>query len=115
MEVLRKNIPHVDLIQGTFVVTVNAKLLKMVDHRRDEVAVELLCAETFEVIRTVASARFAPKDSPVIPSRAIETMLFLEDKFAISQDYFVTVQSEIRPHMRKVLAVWLVEVSFKHR
>ncbi|OQR67381.1 G1/S-specific cyclin-D3-like [Tropilaelaps mercedesae] len=70
---------------------------------------ELLCAESFEIIRNPGGALLAPRDRAVDPSRAICSMLFIEDKYAISRDYFVTMQSEVRPHMRKVLAVWMIE------
>lgn len=71
---------------------------------------ELFCGERLEGTRSPV-APIAPWDSAVSSKRVVEKLLYLEDKFAVSQDYFLTVQSEIRPHMRKVLAGWMMEVS----
>lgn len=81
------------------------------EFRREELSVELLCAETFEVPRSDGTARLAPRDRAVQHKRTIGSMMHIEQKYSISQDYLLRVQSEIRPRMRRVLASWLLEVS----
>lgn len=53
----------------------------------------------------------APVDFNLLnDDRGIENLLFLEDFYRVHSNYFLHVQTEIKPWMRKTLANWMLEV-----
>lgn len=42
--------------------------------------------------------------------RVLHNLLFMEDKYLPSSDYFKCVQSEVKPFMRRIVASWMLEV-----
>lgn len=51
-------------------------------------------------------------EDPVLTqdSRVLTNLIQRQDNFHI-EDYFSTVQTEIRPHMRKIVSDWMLEVT----
>lgn len=66
---------------------------------------ELLCCE---------GTRHAPRAGPdprlLGDQRVLQSLLRLEDRYVPRASYFQCVQKEIKPHMRKMLAYWMLEV-----
>jgi hypothetical protein len=53
----------------------------------------------------------APVDVKLVEDeRTLKHLLHLEDYYRVQSNYFVYVQSEIKPWMRKTLASWMLEV-----
>ena len=52
---------------------------------------------------------------PVIleDSRVFQNMLDIEEFYVAATNYFVNMQSEIKPHMRKIVTDWMLEVKGK--
>lgn len=50
---------------------------------------------------------------PVIleDNRVFQNMLDIEEFYVAATNYFATTQSEIKPHMRKIVTDWMLEVS----
>lgn len=67
---------------------------------------QLLCCE-------VDSIRRAHQDENLLNDRVLQTMLKAEENYLPSPNYFKCVQKEIIPKMRKILATWMLEVSFQ--
>lgn len=67
---------------------------------------ELLCCE---------GTRHAPRAGPdprlLGDQRVLQSLLRLEERYVPRASYFQCVQREIKPHMRKMLAYWMLEVS----
>ncbi|KAE8606539.1 hypothetical protein XENTR_v10010772 [Xenopus tropicalis] len=64
---------------------------------------ELLCCE-------VDTIRRAHLDRNLITDRVLQTMLKAEETCCPNVSYFKCVQKEILPHMRKIVATWMLEV-----
>ena len=66
---------------------------------------ELLCCE---------GTRHAPRAGPdprlLGDQRVLQSLLRLEERYVPRASYFQCVQREIKPHMRKMLAYWMLEV-----
>lgn len=69
-------------------------------------SMELLCCE---------GSRHAPRAGPdprlLGDHRVLQSLLRLEERYVPRASYFQCVQKEIKPHMRKMLAYWMLEVS----
>uniref|UniRef100_A0A8D2CQ99 Cyclin D3 n=1 Tax=Sciurus vulgaris TaxID=55149 RepID=A0A8D2CQ99_SCIVU len=65
---------------------------------------ELLCCE---------GTRHAPRAGPdprlLGDQRVLQSLLRLEERYVPRASYFQCVQKEIKPHMRKMLAYWMLE------
>lgn len=79
---------------------------------------ELLCAERVspgsgESARPGPSpASLAAASDPVLlRRRVLDNLLRTEERYAVTANYFGTVQTEITPHMRRLVAEWMLEVS----
>lgn len=66
---------------------------------------QLLCCE-------VDSIRRAYQDVNLLNDRVLQTMLKAEENYLPSPNYFKCVQKDIVPKMRKILATWMLEVSY---
>lgn len=72
-------------------------------------AADLFCCE-----RLQPDLRKAEKDPVIfVDARVISNLLHLEKQYIPSCDYFTTVQTDMKPFMRKVVTTWMLEVSFK--
>uniref|UniRef100_A0A8C6DKM3 G1/S-specific cyclin-D3 n=1 Tax=Moschus moschiferus TaxID=68415 RepID=A0A8C6DKM3_MOSMO len=71
---------------------------------------ELLCCE---------GTRHAPRAGPdprlLGDQRVLQSLLRLEERYVPRASYFQCVQREIKPHMRKMLAYWMLEVCEEQR
>lgn len=82
---------------------------------------ELLCAErvspgSSERGCSVAAAPLAAAPDPVMLRRRVLTnLLRTEERYAVTTNYFGAVQTEITPHMRRLVAEWMLEVSALRR
>lgn len=82
---------------------------------------ELLCAErvspgSSERGRPAAAAPLAAAPDPVMLRRRVLTnLLRTEERYAVTANYFGAVQTEITPHMRRLVAEWMLEVSAPRR
>lgn len=54
----------------------------------------------------------ADQDPIFLDDRCLENLLKTEDKHLTGCDYFKTVQKDIDPVMRKIVAEWIIEVNF---
>jgi hypothetical protein len=67
---------------------------------------DLLCAER------LADCRLAERDRVIFEDmRVLQNLLDLETLYTPTCNYFGTVQKDIQPFMRKVVATWMLEVS----
>lgn len=79
---------------------------------------ELLCAERVSP-GSGESARPGPppaslaaaSDPVLLRRRVLDNLLRTEERYAVTANYFGTVQTEITPHMRRLVAEWMLEVS----
>ncbi|CAG4940424.1 G1/S-specific cyclin-D3 [Colias croceus] len=77
---------------------------------------ELLCAERVspgsgERSRPgPAPAPAAASDPVLMRRRVLDNLLRTEERYAVTANYFGTVQTEVTPHMRRVVAEWMLEV-----
>lgn len=70
---------------------------------------DLLCVESME---TVSSESVAYADQVLLDDdRMLQNLLNSEDRYIPSSSYFDTVQRELTPDMRKIVADWMLEVS----
>jgi hypothetical protein len=54
----------------------------------------------------------AYKDPVILEdNRVFQNMLDIEEFYIAATNYFATTQSEIKPHMRKIVTDWMLEVS----
>lgn len=80
---------------------------------------ELLCAERVspesgESVGRAAPApahRAAAPDPVLLRRRVLDNLLRTEERYAVTANYFGTVQAEVTPHMRRLVAEWMLEVS----
>lgn len=79
---------------------------------------ELLCAErvspeSSDSARAPAprSHRAAAPDPVLLRRRVLDNLLRTEERYAVTANYFGTVQLEVTPHMRRLVAEWMLEVS----
>lgn len=78
---------------------------------------ELLCAERVSPDSGEAAARPAPAPRAAAPDpvllrrRVLDNLLRTEERYAVTANYFGTVQTEITPTMRRLVAEWMLEVS----
>lgn len=70
---------------------------------------DLRCAEAMEAPEVLRSI-----EDPVFKndSRILQNILHRQN-FQTHEDYFQTVQTEIRPHMRKIVSDWMLEVCIE--
>jgi cyclin D2 len=67
---------------------------------------DLLCAER------LVECRLAERDRVIFEDmRVLQNLLDLETVYTPTCSYFGTVQKDIQPFMRKVVATWMLEVS----
>ncbi|CAH4033541.1 G1/S-specific cyclin-D3 [Pieris rapae] len=74
---------------------------------------ELLCAERVSPGSERAKAGPTPAaaaDPVLLRRRVLDNLLRTEERYAVTANYFGTVQTEITPHMRRVVAEWMLEV-----
>ncbi|XP_021193350.3 G1/S-specific cyclin-D3 [Helicoverpa armigera] len=78
---------------------------------------ELLCAERVspesgDSVRPPAgrSHRAAAPDPVLLRRRVLDNLLRTEERYAVTANYFGTVQAEVTPHMRRLVAEWMLEV-----
>lgn len=78
---------------------------------------ELLCAERVSPESGEARApvvhahRAAAPDPVLLRRRVLDNLLRTEERYAVTANYFGTVQAEVTPHMRRLVAEWMLEVS----
>lgn len=78
---------------------------------------ELLCAERVSpgssesTARPAPAARAAAPDPVLLRRRVLDNLLRTEERYAVTANYFGTVQTEITPNMRRIVAEWMLEVS----
>ena len=66
---------------------------------------QLLCCEGDRPAR-------AYRDSNLLTDRVLRALLRAEDLYLPAPNYFKCVQREIAPYMRKIVATWVLEVSY---
>lgn len=82
---------------------------------------ELLCAERVSPGSEGSAASAAPAaareprsaapDPVLLRRRVLHNLLRTEERYAVTANYFGTVQREVTPHMRRLVAEWMLEVS----
>lgn len=76
---------------------------------------ELLCAERVSPTSSETGPAQAPRaalpDPVLLRRRVLDNLLRTEERYAVTANYFGTVQTEITPHMRRLVAEWMLEVS----
>lgn len=81
---------------------------------------ELLCAERVSPGSSQAGSAAAPAPRAAAPDpvllrrRVLDNLLRTEERYAVTANYFGTVQTEITPHLRRLVAEWMLEVSAPH-
>lgn len=70
---------------------------------------QLLCCEGAR-----PAVRRAHRDSNLLTDRVLHALLRAEDKYLPAANYFKCVQREISPYMRRIVATWMLEVSWVH-
>lgn len=79
---------------------------------------ELLCAE--RVSPESSETRPGPgpgrvqaagSDPVLLRRRVLDNLLRTEERYAVTANYFGAVQKEVTPHMRRLVAEWMLEVS----
>ncbi|XP_028028459.1 G1/S-specific cyclin-D3-like [Bombyx mandarina] len=74
---------------------------------------ELLCAERVSPGSGEGAPRLpqaAAPDPVLLRRRVLDNLLRTEERYAVTANYFGTVQTEITPHMRRLVAEWMLEV-----
>ncbi|XP_007934444.1 G1/S-specific cyclin-D3 [Orycteropus afer afer] len=71
---------------------------------------ELLCCENIR-----HSPRAGEDPQLLEDQRVLQTLLRMEERYLPCVSYFQCVQDEIKPHMRKMLAYWMLEVCEEQR
>lgn len=66
---------------------------------------KLLCCET-----STTENRAYP-DKVLLSNRVLDNLLKTEEQYALPAS-FLRKQTEVTPHMRKIVAEWMMEVSF---
>lgn len=83
---------------------------------------ELLCAERVSPSSSEGSRPSAARapavaarpDPVLLRRRVLDNLLRTEERYAITANYFGAVQTELTPHMRRLVAEWMLEVSTEH-
>ncbi|XP_014354693.1 G1/S-specific cyclin-D3 [Papilio machaon] len=61
-----------------------------------------------------AAAAMGPRaagcDPVLLRRRVLDNLLRAEERYAVTANYFATLQTEITPHMRRLVAEWMLEV-----
>lgn len=80
-------------------------------------AMELLCAERVSpasagapAATTARAPPAAAADPVLLRRRVLDNLLRTEERYAVTANYFGTVQTELTPHMRRLVAEWMLEV-----
>ncbi|KAI8440080.1 hypothetical protein MSG28_001503 [Choristoneura fumiferana] len=77
---------------------------------------ELLCAERVSPSSAAPApalasvARAAAPDPVLLRRRVLDNLLRTEERYAVTVNYFGAVQTEVTPHMRRLVAEWMLEV-----
>ncbi|XP_026765108.2 G1/S-specific cyclin-D3 [Galleria mellonella] len=76
---------------------------------------ELLCAErvspgSSDAPRAAPAPRSAVPDPVLLRRRVLDNLLATEERYAVTANYFSTVQTEITSHMRRLVAEWMLEI-----
>ncbi|KAG7305235.1 hypothetical protein JYU34_009274 [Plutella xylostella] len=73
---------------------------------------ELLCGERVSPVSAgaAAAAGRAGPDPVLLRRRVLDNLLRTEERYAVSANYFGSVQHELTPHMRRLVAEWMLEV-----
>lgn len=71
---------------------------------------DLLCCES-----TDSECRAYEDPTLVNDDRILQNLLKTEERYAPSSSYFECVQRDISPAMRKIVAEWMLEVSYDFR
>lgn len=83
-------------------------------------AMDLLCEERVspssassagEPAAAAPVPRAAGCDPVLLRRRVLDNLLRAEERYAVTANYFATLQTEITPHMRRLVAEWMLEVS----
>lgn len=61
--------------------------------------------------RPALTHRAAASDPVLLRRRVLDNLLRTEERYAVTANYFGTLQTEITPHMRRIVAEWMLEVS----
>lgn len=78
---------------------------------------ELMCAERVSSSGSEDGARTRPvtaaagPDPVLLRRRVLDNLLRTEERYAVTANYFGTVQTELTPQMRRLVAEWMLEVS----
>lgn len=67
---------------------------------------ELFCNEKEGVVRALLDPTIFNDD------RVLRSLMTIEDAFLPQASYFQRVQKELQPCMRRILATWMLEVSY---
>lgn len=67
---------------------------------------ELLCNEKEGVVRALLDPTIFSDD------RVFHSLLTVEDTFLPQASYFQCVQGDLQPYMRRIVATWMLEVSY---
>lgn len=72
----------------------------------------LMCAES---LPNEHSNVWISYEDPVLISdeRVLSNLLKNEERYQASHNYFQHVQSDLQQHMRRVVALWMLDVSIK--
>jgi len=65
---------------------------------------DLFCIEVNREPKAISDPVFLDDD------RILKNLMLTEERYTISSSYFKCFQTELKPHMRKVVANWMLEV-----
>ncbi|GBP17057.1 hypothetical protein EVAR_8126_1 [Eumeta japonica] len=72
---------------------------------------ELLCVERVSPEAAPPAPLTAARDPALLRRRVLRNLLRAEERYALTANYFGSVQRELTPHMRRLVAEWMLEVS----
>ncbi|CAG2174267.1 unnamed protein product, partial [Oppiella nova] len=70
---------------------------------------DLFCIEVNREPKAISDPVFLDDD------RILKNLMLTEERYTISSSYFKCFQTELKPHMRKVVANWMLEVCEEER
>lgn len=70
---------------------------------------DLLCCET-----TTIETRAYNDQNLITDERVLENLLKNEERNSLTTNTFPSEQREVNEHMRKIVAEWMLEVSFRY-